>query len=266
MEIKVFNDSFIIEYEYELSGQKKVYKVRDREGKIKILKTFKFDDVGDSDRIVREAQILEEINSKYYPKIYSKDISLENKMLYILEEFIEGEKLSDLKNLYIGNEEKSVNLLKELIEGLKEIWNKDIVHRDLKPDNIIIRKDTGIPVILDLGIAKNLKLKKLTNAQRMPYSTGYVAPEQYKNEAGAISQRTDFFILGIVLYELYTGKHPFDLDNNVEIDKNIMNKQFKEIKGNSFLNSLFLKLLDKQPYRRFRNYNMITEFLEKRGE
>ena len=80
--------------------------------------------------------------------------------------------------------------------------------RDLKPENIIIKTD-GNPVILDLGIAKKLYSSNsitLTN-ERMPLSNNYCAPEQYKNEDFLISIRTDFFVLGIVLSEIYTGIH-----------------------------------------------------------
>lgn len=260
--ITAFNKTYTVTYEYPLSGQKKVYKVEEGGTKnIYILKMVPFVNLGDVERSYREANILKSIKSEYFPKVYEIDLSLENKVFYVLEEYIEGDNLSILKENYKEKEQKVIKLLIQLVEGLQILWEQEIVHRDLKPENIIIRKN-GDPVILDLGIAKILNTQSLTQNTRMPYSNHYLAPEQYKNETHLISMRTDFFTLGIVCYELITGKHPFDMGKSEEINLNIVNCDFEKIMNNTKLNLLFEKMLAKKQFERFRNYKIMNNFIK----
>lgn len=255
MAIKAFNKEYEDIYKYPLSGQKDVYKVTD-EDNIYILKIVCFNEINEIERSYREAEFLKNMKHEgYFPEIYNIQISFSEKKFYILEEYIEGNTLEMEKNNYKGREKKVIQLLYKLVIGMSELWENNIVHRDLKPSNIII-KPNGDPVILDLGIAKFLDLSPLTLSEKMPYSNYYFAPEQYKNLGHLISERTDFFVLGILTYELYTGEHPFNRENN-----NLLNGIYKET-GNKNFDILISKLLKVQPYERFRTYEDFEEYLE----
>lgn len=254
-EINIFDKIFNVEEKYPLSGQKEVYRVSNNLQKF-IIKIIEFKEISEIERSYREAEFLmKKNNSDYFPKIYNINLSLPEKKFYILEEFISGDTLENLKSTYKDNEKKVIILLLNLIEGLNFLWKNKIIHRDLKPLNIII-KNNEKPVILDLGIAKFLEMSSVTlGEKRMPYSNFYFAPEQYKNIQYLISHRTDFFVLGIVIYELFTGKRPFN--NNEEILKCTYIKT-----GNKNFDNLLEKLLKIQPYERFKNYKVFKEHLE----
>jgi serine/threonine protein kinase len=126
----------------------------------------------------------------------------------ILEEFIEGNDLSELLPKYKGDEERTMNLIHNIGLILEPVWNDRYVHRDLKPQNIRIRDD-GSPVVLDFGIARALDDETITAAGMQPLSWFYASPEQYDGKKQLISYRTDFFCLGILAYVLFTGNFPF---------------------------------------------------------
>lgn len=200
-------------------------------------------------RIEREVNIQNDFNSEYYPKIYYSEIN-SNKIL-IYEEYVEGNDLFEIlagNNKYKNNQKLCLSLLLDLIEALDLIWNKSIVHRDIKPNNIKIRSN-GKPVILDLGIAKLLdSTDNLTT--RMWFTPGYAPVEQFTNRIDLIDKRTDFFSLGVVIYELFFGQRLF-LSNEEVMTKN---PDFNQSGFNNTekFNLIFSKLLEKQIYRRYR--------------
>ena len=250
---------YIIEKTYDMSGQKKVYKVKDENEDNYIIKVLQFNEIGDTRRFWQEIEVLQSIDSPNFAKLYYKDIDLDKKEYRVIEEYIDGKTLREDITAYKGNELNCITLFKKLILGLQNLWEKNIVHRDLKPENIIIKTD-GNPVILDLGIAKKLYSSNsitLTN-ERMPLSNNYCAPEQYKNEDFLISIRTDFFVLGIVLSEIYTGIHPFKATDG-KIDILGEYNKTDSVKLNKFIK----KLLAKEPFNRFRTEKLILDYIER---
>ncbi len=165
-------------------------------------------------------------------------------------------------------------LLSSLIKGLSIIWDKNIVHRDLKPENIIIRP-SGLPCIIDLGIARFLDLEALTKTISPfgPCTPIYAAPEQLNNNKNLIDPRTDFFGLGIISLELFLGVHPFDpniIGNHYSIVENIMQNIYvletETVKKNNSISELANKMLKTQPYQRFRNYQMLNDFISQQEQ
>lgn len=138
------------------SGQKKVLLVNNEKyGGLCIKKVQK--DISFISRLKKEVNIQKELNCIYFPKVYYAEIN-ESKCL-IYEEYIEGDDLTKFigkKSKLYNNETECLKILKELVIALSYVWDKNIVHRDIKPANIIIRSSNLKPVILDLGIAKNL--------------------------------------------------------------------------------------------------------------
>lgn len=162
-----------------------------------------------------------------------------------------------------------MNLTKNLIIGLKIIWDKKIVHRDLKPDNILITQG-GFPKIIDLGIARVLDVDSITQTiLGGPLSRFYAAPEQHKYNKKLIDWRTDQYNLGIVLVQLLLkGTHPFDpnLVGGKSISENIMNDNwFRQVFNDKNLlpiRSIASKLLGFQQFQRYRTYEMLMSDID----
>jgi len=247
-------------------GQKKVFRAQHNDFGDVVLKHGHFFDASGLARINREVELLRKIDSKYFPKNYEFVINSEQKTFLIVEEFVESKKVNELDSYY-NCEERLIELLMNLIEGLKILWDQNVVHRDLKPDNILITSEYQ-PKIIDLGIARFREYTSLTKtiAEFGPCTKIYASPEQLLNKKRVINMRTDFFALGIILLELHLGFHPYMPDkvgNTHSIPENIVSGNY--VKPNSKngtseqFASLIKRLLMTEPYQRFRNYTMIQE-------
>lgn len=254
---------------YKESGQKEVLRINHPIFNECILKKGKCHSQNSLDRIKREVNILKEINSTFFPKNYEFDFNSSGEFI-IIEEYINSKTLTECKKEYVGNEKKALELFKQLIDGLEIIWNKRIVHRDLKPDNILILDD-GKPVIIDLGIARVLDEKSLTNTIQLsgPCTPVYASPEQLSNNKQSIGVRTDFYSLAIIISELILGEHPFSpivVDEGMGIMDNLINNryrlEFNNIKITEETKCLINRLLKKEPYQRLRNSSKLKEAID----
>lgn len=259
----------IIDPNYAKGGQKKVVLAEHPEkGKV-IIKQGGFDSITYLERIRREIELLSELDSFYFPKQFDFRIDIKHKQFEIIEEFIEGATLRDeIKNY--ETTDKIFKLLHNIILGLSIIWTKNVVHRDLKPENIIIRPD-GMPCIIDLGIARFIDMESLTKtlSPMGPCTPIYAAPEQLQNNKQLIDPRTDFFQLGIIVLELYLQEHPFDpvlVGNEFSIIENILNCRYAtkttRVMEDKTILGFASKTLQIQPYNRFRNVNMIRDYVQ----
>lgn len=257
-------EEFVCLKVFKESGQRRVKLVMHKEyGKC----VYKEVDKESYERSMRECQWLEKQDSMYFPK--NLGYCFDRTKSHIFEEFIQGNTLEECKNKYVGNEKMVMELFFHLVEGLSLLWKDNHAHRDLKPDNIII-KDNGIPVILDMGIAKFAQQATLTSVGFVPHTPIYAAPEQLNGEATPSPFKIDLFILGIVMLELFNGKHPFlnkDVKENnyssydiLEIKENICNNEYnKPINCSESFSDLASKLLEKAQFKRFRSYKLLKE-------
>lgn len=256
-------------YDSKTGGQKTVWIARHVTFGRVALKAI-INDPPDS-RVLREVEILRSIDSPYYPKLFKAYNHEENgtNYLIIIEEFIEGTELSELIG-HFTNEIQIKALAEDLLAGLDVLWSRNIVHRDIKPANIIIRPNSK-PVILDLGIARQLDKETLTATCQLmgPCTPIYAAPEQLENRKDLIGPRTDMFSLGIVLYILATQRHPFNPSEDkstAEIIDSIIAqhppspRSFNSELSDEFSNFI-LRLLQKQPFQRFRNCHSCVQVL-----
>lgn len=178
----------------------------------------------------------------------------------ILEEFIEGNDLAEVKSRYKGDEVAICQLMTDIASILKPVWIKRYIHRDLKPQNIRIKPD-GKPVILDFGIARALDEESITATGSQPLSWLYASPEQYFAKKELISYRTDFFCLGIIAYELFTGSLPFGKDR-MEIHKSFdSSTPIKEIIENTILTEFCGQVLKLSPSERPRTIESFINLL-----
>jgi serine/threonine protein kinase/Flp pilus assembly protein TadD len=249
-------------------GMGKVYKAYDTEVKEKIaLKLLKSDISVDQDTIERFRNEL-----KYARKIRHKnvcqmfDLSKEEGSYYITMEYVPGEDLKSFIRraapLSIG---KSVAISKQVCEGLAEAHRLGIVHRDLKPSNVMIDKE-GNARIMDFGIARSLKIKGITGAGVMIGTPEYMSPEQV--EGKDIDQRSDIYSLGVMLYEMVTGRVPFEGETPLAIamkQKSEAPKNPKELNAQipEDLSYLILKCLEKNREQRYQSAEELHSELNK---
>jgi TolB-like protein/predicted Ser/Thr protein kinase len=146
--------------------------------------------------------------------------------IFIVMEYIDGIELKDkIKSGPIPTTE-SVNIAIQIAEGLEAAHKKGIVHRDIKSQNIMITND-GKVKIMDFGLAKIKGGSQLTKIGSTVGTAAYMSPEQAKGEE--VDQRTDIWALGVILYEMLTGKLPFEGDYEQAVIYSILNELPKPI-------------------------------------
>lgn len=258
--LKKFNDS----------GQKKVFLVDDKKYGISILKMGSCPSLSSLSRIEREIEILKSLDSHYFPKIYSFKARSDGSFV-LYEEYIESESLRDKMTL-LSDEKKAFELILKIIKAMEIVWDRKIIHRDLKPENILIRNDTLEPVIIDFGIARIAEDgKSLTNTLHAqgPHTPGYTSPEQLKNEKEAISYKSDFYCLGIVLAELILGINPFSpslVGKGLCCNDNILDNSYclhtSDIVISERAQKIIKKMLMYYPYERYRKASLLKNDIE----
>jgi len=193
------------------TGQKLVYTASSSSlGKV-ILKVVK---PGQNiERIKREIEIIRKCREINTSVIYDYNIiECESKeYFFIIESFIDGENLRDFisNNCKLGYDEV-VNFLQTILYNMKILEQCKLVHRDIKPENIM-RSPDGQYYLIDFGIARDLTKESLTDTsdQFGPHTIGYAPMEQIDNDKKNIDSRTDLYSIGVIAYEMLTGKNPF---------------------------------------------------------
>jgi serine/threonine protein kinase len=171
--------------------------------------------------------ILAAVRPANFPKLLYKNLFKNNpetdeplaERLYVtIEEFIDGPPLENIWQNYRGDEKRVATLALGVANALMPLWvhPQRYVHRDIKPPNILIRPNDEV-VVIDLGVVRETGAKGLTQTGFVaPLTPGFAAPEQYRDERALISFKTDFFAIGVVMYLLMSGTHPFHWDNDMD--------------------------------------------------
>ncbi len=199
-------------------GMAVVYKARDRllnrYVAIKILKPQFAKDLKFIENFRRESQSAASLSHPNIVNVY--DVGREGNIHYIVMELIEGDILSDMirENGGLGWR-RSVEICKQIASALSFAHKNHIIHRDVKPHNILITQ-TGTAKITDFGIARALNSSTIVESTgTVMGSVHYFSPEQARG--AYVDEKSDIYSLGIVLYEMLTGRVPFDAENPVAV-------------------------------------------------
>jgi TolB-like protein len=194
------------------------------------------------------------------------DLNEAEGILFITMEYVPGE---DLKSLLRRSGqltvEKSISIARQLSEGLAEAHGLGLIHRDLKPQNIMIDRQ-GQARIMDFGIARSLTTAGTTEAGLVMGTPEYMSPEQISGED--VDQRSDIYSLGVILYEMVTGRALFSGETPLSLamkhkteapkDPTVINAQIPRE-----LSRVILKCLEKDKIRRYQSAEEMREDLGK---
>jgi serine/threonine protein kinase/tetratricopeptide (TPR) repeat protein len=221
-------------------------------------------------RLLHEARAASALN---HPNILTvHDLGEEGGSLYVAMELVEGQTLRAWAQAAPRTPAEVLRMIRQAAQGLTVAHAAGLVHRDLKPENLMVRAD-GLLKILDFGLARSLDPADTERTRTMPGTVlgtaPYMSPEQVLGQSAGPA--SDVFALGTVLYELLTGKHPFDAGSIVETLHHILHdtptppSRRDPALGPGF-DFVILKALAKEPDRRYagaRDLDVDLETLER---
>ena len=245
-------------------GMADVYRARDNVLKrlvaIKVLKEEYSSDANFVAKFRREAQA---VGGLSHPNVVSVfDVGEQGGMYYIVMELVEGITLKKyIEKMGKMEEREAVEVAMQVAKGLEAAHEQGIIHRDVKPQNIMISREGKIKVA-DFGIARMVSTETIT-ASTMG-SVHYISPEQARG--GACDARSDIYSLGITLYEMVTGRVPFDGESSVAVALKHVQEQIrppKEVEPSisDNLDKIILKCTQKNPAYRYASMSaLLTDF------
>jgi serine/threonine protein kinase/Tfp pilus assembly protein PilF len=263
----IFASRYEIIEELGKGGMGRVYRVEDtklkQEVALKLIKPEVARDKKTIERFRNELKTARMIAHKNVCRMF--DLGEAKGAYFITMEYVRGE---DLKSFIRRSEKltvgKAISLAKQVCDGLAEAHSLGVIHRDLKPGNIMIDGD-GNARIMDFGIARSLGEKGITGAGVMIGTPEYMSPEQV--EGKEVDQRSDIYSLGIILYEMLTGRVPFEGDSPFTIGmkhKGEIPKDPKELNAqiSEDLSRIILRCLEKDKDKRYQSAGEIRSGLE----
>jgi serine/threonine protein kinase len=212
-----FADRYEVIEELGKGGMGKVYKVFDKKIKevvaLKLIRSEISTDEKTIERFNNELRLARKISHRHVCRMY--DLGEEGTSRFITMEYVPGE---DLKRFIKRSEQltvgKAVSIAKQICEGLAEAHHLGVIHRDLKPQNIMIDAE-GNTRIMDFGIARFLEGEGVTTQGVLIGTPDYMSPEQTEMEG--VDQRSDIYALGVILFEMVTGRVPFEGKSPISI-------------------------------------------------
>ena len=250
-----------------VGGMAYVYKAYDRvEGRWVAIKILKEEFSNNSDflrRFRNESKAIAVLNHPNIVKVY--DVSFGDQIQYIVMEFIDGITLKE----YIEQEgtirwQEAVHFTTQILMALECAHEKGIIHRDIKPQNIMLLQDGSIKVA-DFGIARFLQSETQTMTDKAIGSVHYIAPEQASGDY--ITDKADIYSVGVMLYEMLTGKLPFVADNAVSVA--LMQLQAKPVMPRELnpsiprgLEQITMRAMEKNPVDRFQSAGEMLDDLD----
>jgi serine/threonine-protein kinase len=260
-------DSYRIEAPVARSGMATIYRARDvRDNRVVALKIPHPDLEADPilyDRFQREAAIGEKLD---HPKVMRVFGGEERSRIYMVMEWCDGRLLREILDEGRMPQQRAIHIAIGVLEALEYIHARGIVHRDLKPENIMVNGDDNIKLI-DFGIAGDVAARRLTYANFTAAigTPNYISPEQVKGKRG--DGRSDIYSMGVILYELLTGKLPFSGPTPLAaMNERLLNHpvppSVAEPSVSSQLQEILYRALEREPKNRYAHAREFLDDLE----
>jgi serine/threonine protein kinase len=254
-----------------VGGMGTVYKARDPElNRVVAVKCPRFDGSPEEvarrvQRFQREARAAAQVSHPHVCPIY--DVGEQDGQPYVVMGFVDGQSLAD-RLAQMGrfeDPEQAVALVREILEALKAVHAQGIIHRDLKPGNIMLDR-SGRAILMDFGLARPEGEGETLTAEGAIIGTpAYMATEQVAGKSEDLGPWTDLYSLGVVLYQMLTGKLPFQGSPLSVLAKILYEQptppgQWRPDLHPS-LQAIVLKAIARQPGQRFQNASQFLEAL-----
>jgi serine/threonine protein kinase len=218
-------------------------------------------------RFLREARAAAQLRSPFVCPVY--DVGQVGGVHYLSMAFIDGQPLSKaISERRLGDGKAIAALARKMARGLQKAHEHGIIHRDLKPDNIMLDSD-GEPIVMDFGLARRMdEDTRITQAGRLLGTPAYMSPEQVDGDPEKIGPPTDIYSLGVVLYQMLTGRLPFQgsltailrqISSTAPPPPSKVNPALGE---GSALEQICLKMMARVPADRYPSMAAVVEALE----
>ena len=251
-----------------VGGMAVVYKaydaIDDRMVAVKILKEELLQNQEFRRRFKNESKAIAVLSHPNIVKVY--DVSLGDRIQYIVMEHIDGITLKEyIKSQGVIRWKDALHFAEQVLKALQHAHDKGIVHRDIKPQNMMLLPDGTIKVT-DFGIARFSRSEHRTMTDKAIGSVHYISPEQARGEV--TDEKTDLYSVGVLLYEMLTGRLPFDAENAVSVA--IMQLQNEPAKPRTInpeipegLEEIILRAMQKDRSRRYQSAAEMLKDMER---
>jgi serine/threonine-protein kinase len=247
-------------------GMGSVYRARDTELKRDVaVKVLTDADTGDPNRLERFNREIQTVARLDHPNILEiHDFGHDDGVAYAVMELLKGRNLRQLIRRRLLPVDQALEIAVAVAEGLGAAHHQGVLHRDIKPENIFVTSD-GTVKILDFGLARHVRPSdpdaetapleaELTTPGTVVGTTAYMSPEQVRGRD--LDARSDIFSLGCVLYEMFSGAHPFYRDTRADTMSAILNEKPKPLSENRAdlppaVELIIAQCLNKNPEDRF---------------
>jgi serine/threonine protein kinase/tetratricopeptide (TPR) repeat protein len=262
-----FGKRYQIIEEIGRGGMGRVYKALDKELNrtvaLKMIKPEISSHLSIVERFKREIKLASQITHENVCRIH--DLGEVEGIKYISMEFIEGQNLHEFIKTSRGLKiETAISIAKQVCHALTAAHKKGVIHRDLKPQNIMIDKK-GNAYVMDFGIARSLEAEEVTKPGVIIGTPAYISPEQAEGKTA--DTRSDIYSLGCIMYEMLTGKPPFEADTSAAlIHKHVAEAPRSPSSINpqisKELDKIILTCLEKNPDSRYSSAEVLCGYLE----
>ena len=262
----VVAERYRIEEKLGAGGMGVVYRAIDLELDDTVaIKVLQLREEGEEHRVSRfkqEIKLARRIVHTNVCRIY--DFGAWGDLRFVTMELLDGRSLDEVMRSDLDLDRHArLELFRGLLAGLEAAHEAGIIHRDIKPQNVMVTGD-GRSVLMDFGIARQFQSEEITTTGEVVGTPVYMAPERLLGRE--VDQRCDIYSLGVILYELMTGRQPFEGNTVFEIAQRQINEPVpapREVDPDlpPWLDTVILKMLDKDPERRFQTVGEVLSVL-----
>ena len=237
--------------------------VLDRDVSVKLLRLDLRDDPSTKRRFHREAMAATQLNDPHIVGIY--DVGEDHSLQYMVMQYVKGTDLKAyIKKHYPIPLPQVIDIVEQVLSAVATAHAHGIIHRDLKPQNILIDENKNVK-ITDFGIAVAVSQDSLTQTNTLMGSVHYLSPEQARGSIA--TKQSDIYSLGIILFELLTGKVPFEGETAVSIALKHFREEIPSVREQNkeipqALENVIIKATAKEPAERYSSVNEMAADLK----